>query len=128
RRADDPQWCVLQMPQLWGNQRLFLTCRSAGAIRSSCGYMARQCTVVVKKIEDCASTAVLNKLDVREGSQGNIRPSVYSFQYTPSTIPLQGISPPTSLRPLPGHPLKCDVFYAHRAARWVRRGEHSPRN
>ena len=33
----------------------------------------------MRKIEDCASTAVLNRLDVREGSQGNSHPSVYSF-------------------------------------------------
>jgi hypothetical protein len=49
------------MPQLWGNEWLFL------------GYG--------KKIEDCAATAVLNKLDVREGPQGDIHPSVYSFRY-----------------------------------------------
>jgi hypothetical protein len=36
----------------------------------------------VQKIEDCAATAVLNRLDVREGSQGNSRPSVYSFRYS----------------------------------------------
>ena len=49
------------MPQLWGNEWLFLD--------------------YCKKIEDCAATAVLNKLDVREGSQGDIHPSVYSFRY-----------------------------------------------
>jgi len=36
----------------------------------------------VQKIEDCASTAVLNWLDVREGSQGNSHPSVYSFRHS----------------------------------------------
>jgi hypothetical protein len=36
----------------------------------------------VQKIEDCASTAVLNRLDVREGSQGNSHPSVYSFRHS----------------------------------------------
>ena len=35
----------------------------------------------MQKIEDCASTAVLNRLDVREGSQGNSHPSVYSFRH-----------------------------------------------
>src|SRR4030095_12802108 len=33
-------------------------------------------------MEDCASTAVLNRLDVREGSQGNSHPSVYSFRHS----------------------------------------------
>src|SRR5712692_6778299 len=37
---------------------------------------------LVKKIADCASTAVRNKLDVREGSQGNIHPPVYSFRHS----------------------------------------------
>ena len=36
----------------------------------------------MQKIEDCASTAVLNRLDVREGSQGNSHPSVYSFRHS----------------------------------------------
>ena len=36
----------------------------------------------MQKIEDCASTAVLNWLDVREGSQGNSHPSVYSFRHS----------------------------------------------
>ena len=35
----------------------------------------------MQKIEDCASTAVLNWLDVREGSQGYSHPSVYSFRH-----------------------------------------------
>src|SRR2546427_12937440 len=33
-------------------------------------------------MEDCASTAVLNRLDVREGSRGNSPPSVYSFRHS----------------------------------------------
>jgi hypothetical protein len=53
---------VLQMPQLWGDERLFVSCYA--------------------KIEDCAWTAVLNRLDVREGSQGNSHPSVYSFRHS----------------------------------------------
>ena len=36
----------------------------------------------MQKIEDCASTAVLNRLDVREGSQGDSHPSVYSFRHS----------------------------------------------
>ena len=36
----------------------------------------------MQKIEDCASTAVLNWLDVREGSQGNSHPSVYPFRHS----------------------------------------------
>jgi hypothetical protein len=52
------------MPQLRGNEWLFISCEEH-----------------VEKIEDCAATAVLNKLDVREGSQGDIHPSVYSFRY-----------------------------------------------
>ena len=36
----------------------------------------------MQKIEGCACTAVLNWLDVREGSQGNSHPSVYSFRFS----------------------------------------------
>ena len=35
----------------------------------------------MQKIEDCVATAVLNRLDVREGSQGPIHPSVYPVRY-----------------------------------------------
>jgi hypothetical protein len=82
---------------------------------------------LVKKIEDCASTAVLNKLDVREGSQGNIHPPSILLPPFLSKVFLL----PPSLRTLPEpsrtSTLKRDVFTAHRAARWVLRGEHSPR-
>jgi hypothetical protein len=97
RRADDPEWCVLQMPQLWGNQRLFLVLRTAitppvwrGEARHGRG----------KKIEDCASTAVLNELDVREGSQGNIRPLVYSFRHSSPRCFSPHFSPHPSRTPM----------------------------
>src|SRR5207245_9689542 len=38
--------------------------------------------LLYKKIEDCVATAVLNRLDVREGSQGDSHPSVYSFRHS----------------------------------------------
>src|SRR5712692_3477469 len=57
-----------------------------------------------KKIEDCASTAVLNKLDVREGSQGNIHhPSILLPPFLSMVFLL-----PTALRTLPGHP-RCSL-------------------
>src|SRR5712692_3477468 len=40
RCADDSEWGVLQMPQLWGNKRLFL----------SCGYMRIHIWLLVKKL------------------------------------------------------------------------------
>ena len=55
---------------------------------------------LLKKIEDCAATAVLNKLDVREGSQGDIHPISILLPLSLSKVFLL----PTSLRALPGHP------------------------
>ena len=82
------------MPQLRGNEWLFL------------GYC--------KKIEDCAATAVLNKLDVREGSQGDIHPSVYSFRY-PSprcfSCPLLSVPSRTSWQEYLFGPCKASLSY-----------------
>lgn len=56
------------MLELWGNERMFLN--------KIAGY-------------DCSTTVVArHRLDVREGSQGTS-----TLQYTPSTLPLQGIFP-----------------------------------
>ena len=74
--ADDPEWFVLQMSELWGNEWLFVSC-------------------CVKKLR----TALRPQSSI-SGMSGKVPRGLSTPHYTPSVTPLQGVSHPYS-SPLP---------------------------